>query len=517
VARNGAVKFAELAVFQFVIRAIFGPFLRLAQRQVLAVSLVLLAGAAQAAGMGVDEARLLLNRTGFGATPQEIAEYARFSRTEAVERLLRGAHTLPQTFGPEWIDEYQRPGALRALSEEERKAARRVQFERALELRGWWLTEMLASSSPLTERMTLFWHNHFVSSQQKVKSPNLMYRQNLLLRRHALGNFGELLHAVSKDPAMIAYLDSATNRRGQPNENFAREVMELFTLGEGNYTEQDVREAARAFTGWSIEPETGEYRWRPFAHDDGPKTVLGRSGNFDGDAVLDILLAQPATAEFLVAKLWREFVSPQADAAEVRRIGARFRDSRYDIKVALRELLLAPGFWAAENRAALIKSPVDLVVGTLHALEIAIGDPLPFTLALRQLGQDLFAPPNVKGWPGGEAWINSSTLLARKQFLERLLRAEALPADSRGAPLPVTLADMNRPARLGMDGRERFMRAAAAVRLDRSAWFARLQTVPGTSAQRVLLAGAPARPEPSAMPEQELLRQLLLDPAYQLK
>ena len=515
VARNSAAKAAEIALFAF--GAICGTFRCLAQRQAAILSLVLLAGTAQAAGMGVDEARLLLNRTGFGATPQEIAEYARYARTEAVERLLRGARNLPRGFGPEWIDEYQRPGALRALSEDERKAAQRVQFERAVELRSWWLTEMLATSSRLTERMTLFWHNHFVSSLQKVKSPKLMYRQNLLLRRHALGNFGELLHAVSKDPAMIVYLDTATNRRGRPNENFAREAMELFTLGEGNYTEQDVREAARAFTGWSIEPETGEYRWRPFAHDGGAKTVLGRSGNFDGDAVLDILLAQPATAEFVVAKLWREFVSPQPDAAEVRRIGARFRDSDYDIKVALRELLLSPGFWAASNRAALIKSPVDLVVGTLHELEISIGDPLPFVLALRQLGQDLFAPPNVKGWPGGEAWINSTTLLARKQFLQRLLRAQAEPADSRGASMPAGPASMSSPARLGMDGRERFMRAAAAVRLDRSAWFGRLQAAPGTSVERVLLAGDPARPVPSAMPEQELLRQLLLDPAYQLK
>lgn len=504
-------------MFRSVVCAICGTCRRLAQKQLAAASLALLAGAAQAAGMGADEARLLLNRTGFGATPQEIAQYARYSRAEAVERLLRGAHILPQTFGPEWIDEYQPPDALRALSEDERKAAQRAQVERAVELRGWWLTEMLASSSPLTERMTLFWHNHFVSSQQKVKSPKLMYQQNLLLRRNALGNFGELLHAVAKDPAMIVYLDSATNRRGQANENFAREVMELFTLGEGNFTEQDVREAARAFTGWSVEPETGEYRWRPFAHDGEPKTVLGRSGNFDGDAVLDILLAQPATAEFVVAKLWREFISPRPDAAVVRRVGARFRDSDYDIKVALRELLLSRAFWAGENRAALIKSPVDLVIGTLHTLEISIGDPLPFTLALRQVGQDLFAPPNVKGWPGGEAWINSATLLARKQFLERLLHAETEPADSRGASMPVALATMTSPARLGTDGRERFVRAAAAVRLDSAAWFGQLQAAPGTNAQRVLLAGDPARPVPSAMPQRELLRQLLLDPAYQLK
>jgi uncharacterized protein (DUF1800 family) len=479
--------------------------------------LALIAGAAQAAGMGVDEARLLLNRTGFGATPHEIAGFARYSRAEAVERLLRDARSVPQTPAPDWVDEYRRPGALRGLPEEEAKAAQRQLFERGTELRSWWLTEMLATSSPLTERMTLFWHNHFVSSGQKVKSHKLMYRQNLLLRRHALGNFAELLHAVSKDPAMIVYLDSATNRRGQPNENFAREVMELFTLGEGHYTGEDVREAARAFTGWSIEPETGEYRWRPFAHDAGTKTVLGRSGDFDGDAVLDILLEQPAAAEFVVSKLWREFVSPQPDEREVRRIAARFRASGYEIRVALRELLLSRAFWAPENRAALVKSPVDLVVGTLHELEMQVGDPLPFTLVLRQLGQDLFAPPNVKGWPGGDAWINSTTLLARKQFLERLLRADR-PGDADAAPMKTgTLNAMKAPARMGMDGRERFMRAAAEVRLDSAVWFERLHASGDLGAQRVLLAGEPANPVQGVLQEKELLHHLLLDPAYQLK
>jgi uncharacterized protein (DUF1800 family) len=236
---------------------------------------------------------------------------------------------------------------------------------------------MLATRSPLTERMTLFWHNHFVSSQQKVRYTRLMYEQNVLLRRHAVGNFGELLHAVSKDPAMVIYLDSASNRKGKPNENFAREVMELFTLGEGNYSEQDIKEAARAFTGWSVDPDSGEFMFRRPAHDDGVKTVLGRSGNFDGDAVLDILLAQPQTAEFIVSKLWREFVSPAPDAMEVKRIARMFRDNRYNIKVALRALLTADAFYAPQNRAVLIKSPVELIVGTLRQFRFETGEVTP--------------------------------------------------------------------------------------------------------------------------------------------
>jgi uncharacterized protein (DUF1800 family) len=313
---------------------------------------------------------------------------------------------------------------VRQLSDEER---RELQRKTGIALRRWWVDTLFAAQTPaeqLRERMTLFWHNHFVSSVQKVKSAKLMLDQNRLLRRHALGRFDELLHAVGKDPAMVVYLDSASSRRGSPNENFAREVMELFTLGEGNYGEQDVKEAARAFTGWSIEPASGEFRWRPFAHDDGIKTVLGVSGKLDGDAVLDILLARPQTAEHLTRKLWREFVSPTPDEREVRRIAARLRASGYDLRLALGELLRSPAFWAAENRQSLVKSPVDYVVGSFNTLAMEPPDTAALAGLLRQLGQDLFAPPNVKGWPGGEAWINSSTLLVRKQMAERLLRRE---------------------------------------------------------------------------------------------
>jgi uncharacterized protein (DUF1800 family) len=251
---------------------------------------------------------------------------------------------------------------------------------------------------------------------------SVMLEQNQLLRRHALGNFGEMLHEVSKSPAMVVYLDGASNRRGNPNENFAREVMELFTLGDGHYSEADVKEAARAFTGWSVEPATGEFRWRPRQHDDGEKIIFGRRGQFDGDAVLDLLLQRPETAQFVTRKLWREFVSPTPDEAEVKRIAARFRESGYEIRVVMRELLLSNAFWAEENRMVLIKSPVDLVVGTVRSLDVELPDTRALALLLRNLGQDLLAPPNVRGWPGGEYWINSSSLLTRKQFIERLGR-----------------------------------------------------------------------------------------------
>jgi uncharacterized protein (DUF1800 family) len=365
---------------------------------------------------------------------------------------------------------------------------------------------MVASASPLTERMTLFWHNHFTSSVQKVRSPALMYRQNVLLRRHALGNFGELLHAVSKDPAMLVYLDSATSRRGQPNENFAREVMELFTLGEGRYGEHDIKEAARAFTGWSIDLDSGEFRFRPMLHDYGTKTVLGRAAD-TGDEVLDILLAQPATAEFVAAKLWREFVSPQPEPEELRRVAGALRESRYEVHPALRALLLTPAFWAPQNRAALVKSPVDLVVGTLRQFDIGFGDPLPFVFLLSALGQDVLSPPNVKGWPGGEAWINSTTLLARKQFLDRVFRVEE------------TRVVMQRPAmqeKLGAmkPGARRFMQAMAELQFSARDWLGPFE---GREAMLplVLLAAPPAgSPSGTGM---DYVRALVADPVYQLK
>jgi len=377
---------------------------------------------ADSAPIGYDDARHLLARTGFGPTNAEVRQFATLTREQAVDRLLAGAGAAAITAPPAWVYDagplrYPRPDNA---TEEERRAFRQQQVRQGLELRAWWVQEMLTTPSPLTERMTLFWHNHFVSSQQKVRFARLMYEQNVTLRTHALGNFATLLHAASKEPAMLIYLDVARSRKGQPNENFAREVMELFSLGEGRYTEQDIKEAARAFTGWSLDRETGRYLFRPGLHDSGMKTVLGRSGRFDGDAVLDIILAQPQASEFITAKLWREFVSAEPDPHEVRRIAQIFRGRDYDVKAVLRALLLSDAFWSADNRGTLVKSPVELVVGTLRQLGIAPCATFPFAVVSAGMGQNLFSPPNVKGWPGGDAWINSTTLLARKQFLDRL-------------------------------------------------------------------------------------------------
>lgn len=392
------------------------------------------------AGMGEDDARHLLLRTGWGATPQQVVAYARLSRAEAVDQILGQTRQQALTPVPRELQIFELPARRGELSEEERRAFQREQVRNGLAMRAWWFTEMLATDSPLTEKMTLFWHNHFVSSQQKVKFAKLLMDQNQLLRQQALGNFGTLLHAIARDPAMVVYLDSAQNRRDAPNENFAREVMELFTLGEGQYGEQDIKEVARAFTGWSLDRQTGDYRFYRFRHDAGEKTVLGKTGRWNGDDVLDILLAQSVTAEFLTRKLWREFVSPQPDEAEVKRLATTLRQSNYEMRPWLRALLLSPAFWNAANRGVLVKSPVEFLMGLVTTLDITGADPQVLALASRQLGQDLFAPPNVKGWPGGEAWINATTLLARKQTVERVFRAnEARP--------PMAMASAGREAR----------------------------------------------------------------------
>ena len=469
---------------------------------------------AHAGPMGYDDARHLLNRTGFGATDAEIRDYAALGREEAVDRLLAGARREASIRPPAFVDEPFVPFyKVRQMGAEERQAEQRKLMEQGFELRAWWLREMSLTPSPLTERMTLFWHNHFATAQQKVRHGQLMYRQNALLRSEALGNFATLLHAVAKDPAMLIYLDNAGSRRQAPNENFAREAMELFTLGEGHYSEHDVKEAARAFTGWSLDRDSGEFTYRRLWHDYGEKTVLGTTGRLDGDDVIDILLGRNETAEFIAAKVWREFVSPHPDAAEVRRWAAVFRASHYEIKPLVRAALASEAFWTPGNRAALIKSPIDLVVGTMRTFDIHPFDLRPAVYACAALGQNPFSPPNVKGWPGGEAWITSATLLGRKQWLERVFRGSDPMLPSSGM----------REAQEKSEGADRFRRLLERGMGDYAfdpGRFSRV-TVAGNGAPGTLERLALATPPVSAAGEErdlvERVRQLVADPAFQLK
>ena len=399
-------------------------------KTVVACCVVLASIGAQASPpdrMSDAQARYFLLRTGFAPDQTEVDALTGQSARQAVSDVIGKAQTAQALHAAPEFTAQPAPVPYRLLNgKDEQQAWRQQQLREGLELKTWWLREMIDSPTPLAERMTLFWHSHFATSQQKVLRAQAMWQQHLLLRHGALGNFRSLLHAVAKDPAMLVYLDGANSRKEAPNENFAREVMELFTLGEasqgGQYTEQDIREAARAFTGWSVERDDFSFKLRPGFHDMGDKTLLGRRGNLDGDAALDAMLDQPAAARFIVGKLWKEFVSPVPDKVSVERIARHFQASGYDIGTALSDLFMSDAFWAESNRGSLIKSPVDLVVGTLRQFDFSYTDATPFALKATQLGQNLLAPPNVKGWPGQNDWINASTLLERKRFTEQLFR-----------------------------------------------------------------------------------------------
>ena len=478
-----------------------------------------------AALLDADDARPLIIRTGFAPRASEVSPYVGLTRAQAVARLIGTARNEALTPLPAWTAEVPPSRAQRrAWTPDERREAQRQRGARYDELRAWWMREMLDTPAPLTERMTLFWHNHFASGQDKVYEPQLMAAQNVLLRRDALGSFATLLHAVAKNPAMLLYLDGASNRKGRPNENFAREVMELFTLGEGQYTQRDVAEAARAYTGWSLDPDTLGFVWRPDLHDDGEKTVLGRSGAFGGDQVLDILLEQPQTARYVAAKLWREFVSDTPDDAQLAVVAERFRASGYDNKAALGALLMTPAFWDERNRGVLVSSPVEFIAGTIRRFDLAYGDTLPLARRSAALGENLFNPPNVKGWPGGAAWINSSSLLSRKQFVEQLFRAtQAGPSHARGTMTKIAAAmqqdaqdTQNAPRRDASQG---------GLHFDLDAWLSHFgltaDATPGLSAQlqmqHALLPLAPVDAIAAGSSAGSYLQALLTDPVYQLK
>lgn len=301
----------------------------------------------------------------------------------------------------------------RDLTPEQRKAQNEGIRDAFANMQTAWQERMVHSPGQLREKMALFWHGHFAC---RVRRPNDALSLLNTIREKALGKFPDLLLAVSREPAMLEFLNNQQNRKQHPNENFAREVMELFTLGRGNYTETDVKEAARAFTGWGFDYE-GNFKFRAREHDDGPKTFLGRTGNFGGEDVLGIILEQPAAATFLVTKMYRFFVSDAApDPGRIAPLAAAFRQSGYDVADLLERLFSAEWFYDPANVGARIKSPVELVVGLRRTLNLQIDNVGALLGYQKALGQTLFQPPNVAGWPGGRNWIDSSSLLLRLQL-----------------------------------------------------------------------------------------------------
>ncbi|HQR06426.1 MAG TPA: DUF1800 domain-containing protein [Gemmatales bacterium] len=309
-------------------------------------------------------------------------------------------------------------------------------------LRAWWLYVILNSPHPLEERLTLLWHNHFATSNAKVQNIGSMYRQNELLRRHALGNFDKLLHDVSEDSAMLVWLDTVANKKGKPNENYARELMELFSLGVGNYNETDIRQAARAFTGWGIKSD--RYHFNPDEHDDGQKTVMGKTSTFGGHDIVKLCLDHPACARFVVRKLFRYFISEtlQPDDALIEPLAARFRENHYDIKQLVSIILRSNLFFSPEVYRAKVKAPVEFAVTLVHMLEGRV-DSIQLADLLDPLGQRLFAPPSVKGWDGGPNWLNSTTMLLRHNLCLALTSTEDRRFYNRCDPAQLTRKHMN--------------------------------------------------------------------------
>jgi len=392
-------------------------------RRLMLILIVLLGTHALAASP--EACRHLLSRTAFGVEPGMLETCTALPYEEAVRHLVeRRAAPLPAPqadFTRLFIPD--RP--LKQMNPDERLRFNRARHDRARQLKAWWLERIVTTDDPLLETMTLFWHNHFTSSYKKVRRPSLLYRQNEMLRAHALGNFAAMLHAVITDPAMLVYLDNQRNVAAHPNENLARELLELFTLGEGHYTEHDVKEAARALSGHGVDASM-QYRFKPKQHDSGMKTFLGRSGAFNADDIVDMILQQEQTARFITAKLWNAFISTPPPPERLNALAKGFRDSGYEIAPLLEHILTSPEFTAPAERGRMIKSPVEIVAGTLRSFHASGYDARHMAQFCRRLGQDLFDPPNVKGWPGGAAWITTATLLDRKAFLARFARGKEM-------------------------------------------------------------------------------------------
>ena len=347
----------------------------------------------------------LFRRAGFGATPAE------------TDKAL--ADGLPKTLAHFLTGDADAADRLELLTETGKY------YTEPVNLRVWWLYAMTEGGHPLREKLALFWHNHFATSYAKVRNTKLMYEQNVTIRKHAMGKFRPFLLDMSRDTAMLVWLDSNRNVKGAPNENYAREVMELFSLGVGNYTEKDIQEAARALTGWHHDAEVKTFEFVRELHDAGEKTVFGKTGKWTGEDVVKLCCDHDACAKFLVSKLYAFFVSETpAPKALLAPLADQFRKSDYDIAALAKTMLSSKLFFSEHAYRKRVKWPVECALGAVRS---AVPDRIPLADmvdSLSRMGQSLFAPPNVKGWRTGTDWLNSATLLARNNFAEKVAMGE---------------------------------------------------------------------------------------------
>jgi len=388
------------------------------------------------------KAGVLLQRAGFGGTPQEVEALAGMQPWQAADSLL-GSPDLAQAEPPASLrkpnlndklrTERNRLKLLDPKTREEKqreifRALRAEQEKRLTDLRGWWFERMANPATAAREKVVLFLHGHFATSEEKVKNPALLCQQNQMFREMALGSWPDLVLGVAKDPAMLIYLDGARSRPEQPNENFARELFELFTLGEGNYTEKDIQEAARAFTGWTVrlpkkagetmdeETHNSSFAFNSRWHDGKSKKIFGKTGSFDGADVVRLALQQPAAPRWITGKLWRFYTGSSPSEEMQRELVSTWEENKGQLRPFLQSMWTSPAFYAPELARQRVKSPVEWLVGLCRQLERPLPAPALASEITTQLGQKLFAPPNVKGWDGGITWINTTSLEKRYEY-----------------------------------------------------------------------------------------------------
>lgn len=398
----------------------------------------------QGSEFGYLEARHLLMRAGFGGTPGQIRTLVKWGPTKSVDQLLELGEP---GFEPPAADLFDKDIVSPLTSEQRGELARarrnndeetvsrframRMEIERkdreqAQQLQTWWLKRMIETPRPLEEKMTLFWHGIFATSYRTIEDSYHMFQQNQLFRKHAVGSYADLLRAIIRDPAMIKYLDNDESRKNKPNENLARELMELFSLGVGNYGEQDIKEGARALTGYTFDDDS--FKFDQKNHDGGNKRILGRSGKMDGEDFVAAILAQPACAKYIAMRLYKFFVADypsgnreidQAAKSVVSSLESTLRGGGgggYQIKPVLRKLLLSEHFYQSATMGQQVKSPADVVVGMVRQFQPPVRDMGVLVDAMGKMGQNILYPPSVKGWNGGATWINTSTLFIRQNI-----------------------------------------------------------------------------------------------------
>ncbi len=459
----------------------------------------------------------LLNRAGFGGTVDEIQRAVQDGPRATVDRLLAFPDLPAEEQGkdvPDLSSLVDYPADFRAMRQvlasktpdEQRQYRQKLMAanrDAVQIISQWWLARMGRGPYPLQEKLALFWHGHFTTSAREERSALLMWQQNELLRRMAAGNFADFVRAVARDPAMLDYLNNQQNRKQRPNENFARELMELFTLGIGNYSETDIKEAARAFTGWGHDGD--DFIFRRNDHDFGVKRFMGRVGNLDGEDIISIILEHPACARYIAVKLFRFFAHDEPDAALSDALGGLLRESRYNLRPLLRTILMSRAFYSPQAIGAQIKSPIQLVVGTSRLLGVPLPTDRRLTNALTQMGQVPLMPPNVQGWPGGRTWINTATLLARSNTLLWLSGGDA-PGSAPARPLPARTAAPPYVAAVKASGPAELV----------DGWLARLIQRPVDSRKRQVLIDSTGPNVDNPIVVRRLVQLILSMPEYQL-